>query len=221
MSKRVSTEEHVTPEKEGGPSSSKKARRETPEGKQKKGSKGKSNKISAAKEPEVKATGTSSTGEKFTFFFRSGSPFSQWHSAEFTVDGIKYNCAEQYMMHQKAVLFGDEKTGQMILDSESPGKQKSLGRKVKPFDPVLWSSKAQDIVAKGSYHKFTQNADMLEKLLATQGTTLVEASPRDRLYGIGMGAKNPLALDRKTWKGRNLLGEILTKVRQQIVDEQK
>ena len=71
------------------------------------------------------------------------------------------------------------------------------------------------------FTQFTQNEHLLTQLLATEGTTLVEASPRDRIWGIGLGAQNPLAQNRETWRGTNYLGEILTRVRQQIIDEKK
>ena len=159
--------------------------------------------------------------ERFTFFYSKTDPFSQFYPCHFEVEGIRYNCAEQYMMHQKALMFGDVAMAEAIMSTEVPLEQKRFGRKVTPFDPVRWGQACIQIVAKGNYAKFTQNPAFLEKLLATKGTTLVEASPRDRVWGIGMGAKNPLAQDRKNWRGRNQLGEVLTRVREQILGEHK
>lgn len=92
-------------------------------------------------------------GETFTFFFGKDSPFSQWHPAEFEVEGVTYNCAEQYMMHQKAVLFGDVAVAEKILKSSDPKEQKALGRKVSNFDPDTWNKESLKIVKDGSRAK--------------------------------------------------------------------
>ncbi|XP_067946360.1 riboflavin biosynthesis protein VVA0006-like [Watersipora subatra] len=155
--------------------------------------------------------------ERFTFFYKKDSPFSQFHSCQFTVAGVTYNCAEQYMMHQKAVMFGDTQMAKRILASSSPPQQKSFGRLVEKFDPEVWARQCREVVFNGNYAKFTQNKNLLTHLIATEGTTLVEASPRDKIWGIGMGANNPLAQNRATWKGRNYLGEALTQVRERIM----
>lgn len=157
------------------------------------------------------------TKEQFTFFWHG--PFSQWHGCTFTVDGVAYNCAEQYMMAQKATLFGDGDVHAKIMASMSPREQKALGRKVCHFDEHQWRCSARDIVYKGNWAKFTQNDDLKELLLASRGTTLVEASPFDTIWGIGLGAENPRAQDRKTWRGKNWLGEVLTRVREDILKD--
>eukprot|EP00118_Oscarella_pearsei_P025591 m.308427 g.308427 ORF g.308427 m.308427 type:complete len:170 (+) comp43976_c0_seq1:60-569(+) len=155
--------------------------------------------------------------EKFTFFWKSASPFSQWHPARFTVKDVEYNCAEQYMMHQKAVLFEDKETAAEVLKTEKPSEQKKLGRKVKRFDDCLWKKHRIDIVKSGSKAKFSQNKELKKLLLATVGTTLVEASPVDKIWGIGLAAADERAKNRGTWKGQNLLGQALTEVRNEIV----
>ena len=155
--------------------------------------------------------------EKFTFFWHG--PFSQWYRQDFVVEGVTYNCAEQYMMAAKAKLFEDDETLDKIMASTSPKEQKQLGREVKNFDKDKWDAVARDLVEKGNYAKFTQNNDLKKMLLETIGTTLVEASPYDKIWGIGMDDKNPLALNRNTWKGLNWLGEVLTRVRDRIVKE--
>ena len=96
---------------------------------------------------------TSDSGEKFTFFFGKDSPFSQWHPAQFKVDTITYNCAEQYMMHQKAVLFGDDAMATDILKTDDPKEQKGLGRKVSNFDPAKWNEECKTIVKTGNLAK--------------------------------------------------------------------
>ncbi|XP_038048620.1 N-glycosidase Npun_R5314-like [Patiria miniata] len=157
--------------------------------------------------------------EKYTFFYTTKSPFSQHHPSNFTVDGVNYVHAEQYMMHQKAVLFGDGPTADQILLETDPKAIKKLGRQVKDFDEQIWKENRSKIVKKGSYAKFSQNPDLKEQLLSTEGSILVEASPRDTIWGIGMGANNPKAKTKKTWRGSNLLGYILTEVRDQLIQE--
>lgn len=123
------------------------------------------------------------------------------------------------MMYCKAFLFQDTECAAKILQSPTPRQQKALGRQVRGFDPRVWELFREGIVATGSYAKFTQDADLRELLLATAGTTLVEATPHDRVWGIGLGQEDPRAKDRSRWRGRNLLGEILTRTREAIVWE--
>ena len=102
---------------------------------------------------KIASSGAGGSGEKFTFFFGKDSPFSQWHPARFEVDGVTYNCAEQYMMHQKAVLFGDEAMATKILKSDDPKEQKALGRKVSNFDQDKWKEECRKIVKAGNLAK--------------------------------------------------------------------
>jgi ribA/ribD-fused uncharacterized protein len=158
------------------------------------------------------------TDEKFTFFW--SGPFSNWYQpVTFTVDGVIYNCSEQYMMAEKARMFNDPETLSQIMAAGHPRDQKRLGRDVKDFDKSKWNSVARDIVFKGCYAKFTQNDHLKTKLLATVGTTLVEASPKDEIWGIGLREDDPRAQHRDTWCGSNWLGECLTKVRDHILSE--
>lgn len=156
--------------------------------------------------------------EQFTYFWHG--PFSQWARSAFTVDGVEYTCAEQYMMHQKALIFGDTEKAQEIMDAGfNPKKHKELGRQVRGFMKDKWDKVAKDVVYIGTHNKFTQNPDLLEQLKATKGTTLVEASPFDRIWGIGLAENDPRAKQRATWLGTNWLGEILTEVRIDIFQE--
>jgi len=147
---------------------------------------------------------------EFTYFWNE-APFSQWSHSKFTVNKITYNTAEQYMMAQKALFFGDKDTFKKIMEAKSPREQKALGRTVKGFDKGRWDANARSIVFTGNYYKFTQNPDMLEVLRKTAGTMLVEASPYDTIWGIGIDAKD--AKNGKPWKGTNWLGEVLTVLR--------
>ena len=153
----------------------------------------------------------------FTFFFTEASPFSQWFRCTFTVGANTFNCAEQYMMHGKALLFGDAETAVKILAADHPRQHKALGRKVKPFDDAVWKRERVQIVRTGNHAKFTQNPALLEQLLATAGTTLVEASPYDKIWGIGLAATDPRAQDPAQWRGQNLLGKILTELRDELL----
>jgi ribA/ribD-fused uncharacterized protein len=154
---------------------------------------------------------------RFTFFFTEASPFSQWYRCTFTASELTFNCAEQYMMHGKAVLFGDADVAAEILAAAHPKQQKALGRKVKNFDDAVWKRERLNIVMAGSRLKYTQNEALKSQLLATAGTELVEASPYDRIWGIGLSAKDPRAQDPATWRGQNLLGKILTKLRDDLL----
>lgn len=153
--------------------------------------------------------------EEFTFFW--DGPFSQWEPSHFLLDEVEYSCAEQYMMAEKARLFGDDQALEQILEAEDPRTQKRLGRLVEGFDADEWEQDQDNgrpycwnVVWRGTMAKFSQNPHLLEDLLATGGTTLVEASPHDRIWGIGLRAGDPRAGSREGWLGRNWLGEVLT-----------
>lgn len=147
----------------------------------------------------------------FEFFFRSRSPFSQWHRCKFS-DGVNTYCsAEQYMMYQKAMLFGDEEIAAKILASGDQKKIKALGRKVKGFDEKKWIKHREEIVYQGNLLKFS--GKLKKVLLDTGDAILVEASPYDKIWGIGMAATNRFATDPTKWKGLNLLGKALMRVR--------
>ncbi len=154
---------------------------------------------------------------RFTFFWQSGSPFSQWHPSEFVVEGKRFVCAEQYMMYGKAVLFGDLEVAQRILASKSPKTQKALGRKVQGFDEKLWRRERERIVYEGNHAKFTQDEALLKALLATAGTELVEASPTDRIWGVGLSQEDPRIQNPSQWRGENLLGKVLTRLREDLL----
>ena len=148
---------------------------------------------------------------EFVFFWR-GWP-SQWVKYPFEVEAIHYTCCEQYMMAEKARVFGDSETLGKILSQTSPKAQKALGRMVRGFDETTWASVCRGIVFAGNLAKFQQHTELSGKLLATGTRTLVEASPVDRIWGIGLAADDPRALDPKKWQGRNWLGIALMQVR--------
>jgi len=122
------------------------------------------------------------------------------------------------MMYHKALLFDDSDVATQILAATTPTAVKALGRQVKNFDDKIWKENRYRIVKDGNILKFTQHLDLQEKLLATKGKMLVEAAPRDRIWGIGYGAKNALA-NKERW-GLNLLGQVLVEIRDEMLDKQ-
>lgn len=139
----------------------------------------------------------------------------------FIVDGIEYQCAEQYMMAEKARTFGDEENLQKILSVNDPKKQKQWGRSVKDYDDQVWRQIRFDVVVKGNYAKFSQNEDLKKQLLATEDKIIVEASPYDTIWGIGLGKNDKRCLDENQWRGQNLLGKAIMKVRNMLREESK
>jgi ribA/ribD-fused uncharacterized protein len=156
--------------------------------------------------------------DKYIFFWNG--IYSQWTPSKFTIDGVTYNCCEQYMMAKKALLFNDVETYDKIMAADDPKIQKTLGRIVNGFVKEEWEAVCRDIVYEGNYAKFTQNAVMKSELLRTGDRELVEASPYDTIWGIGMHETDPNILDKSKWKGTNWLGEVIMKVRETIKKEQ-
>lgn len=152
----------------------------------------------------------------YTFFWKSHSPFSQWHPCSFVVKGVHFNCAEQYMMYRKALTFKDADIAAQVLSQFSPKIQKALGRKVRRFDADIWEQQREQVVYEGNLAKFDQNPHLRHALFETGDTQLVEASPVDCIWGIGLTADHPDACHPDKWRGQNLLGKILTRVRDDL-----
>lgn len=138
---------------------------------------------------------------------------SQWYDASFTVDSILYRTAEHFMMAEKARLFSDHGTVEKILESTSPREAKALGRNVENFDESVWIRHRVEIVVAGNLHKFSQNEKLKQFILASHNRVLVEASPFDRIWGIGLAADDPDVENPRAWRGLNLLGFSLMEVR--------
>ena len=143
--------------------------------------------------------------------------FSQWFPSDFEVDGIAYNCAEQYMMAEKARLFGDDEIRTKILANSDPKIIKALGREVKNFSVEKWAPASKEIVVKGNMHKFAQNIDLFQFLQSTGNNILVEASPYDTIWGIGIQESDDGILNPHNWKGYNQLGFALMEVRDALL----
>lgn len=158
-----------------------------------------------------------------TLLFYHG-PFSQWWYSPFEVDGITYNCTEQYMMAAKARLFGDNDVESMIMACDGPAhdqaeftrfprRQKELGRTVKGFVKEEWDLVARQLVRDGNVAKFTQDEELRVGLLSTSNYLLVEASPYDPIWGIKMDIDDDKSFNPANWRGTNWLGHVLTEVR--------
>jgi ribA/ribD-fused uncharacterized protein len=157
-----------------------------------------------------------SDGESFEYtFFWGHQPakdgritktcFSQW-----------YATAEHWMMAEKARLFGDAEVLAQILKTGDPREAKALGRKVSDFNDSVWNKNARSLVTEGNVAKFSQNEDLRNFLISTGDSVLVEASPYDRIWGIGLKSDDERAQHPKSWQGQNLLGFALMDVREQL-----
>lgn len=157
-------------------------------------------------------------------FFYTGK-FSQFYPSTFKgtiLDDEKeytFNCAEQYMMASKAKLFKDEITFEKIMKESEPRKIKSLGRKVKGFNEEKWNEHRLDIVSRGNYFKFSQDEQLKKALLDTGDRELVEASPSDTIWGVGLYENDDKILSPENWRGLNLLGKALVNAREKIKQE--
>merc|ERR1712183_177813 len=163
---------------------------------------------------------------KFTFFWKvdkANGFLSNWYPSNFTINDKKYSNAEQYMMEGKALVHAvgeyeeiNKNIATKIMKEPKPAKMKNLGRKVQGFDEKSWNEKGYKIVLEGCYQKFNQNPELKSKLISTGDSTLVEASPVDKKWGIGLAESDSDAKCPSKWKGENLLGKVLMEVRGQL-----
>lgn len=144
------------------------------------------------------------------------SCLSQWYEAAFELDGEEYKSAEHYMMAQKAYLFNDSITYRKILEATTPEQAKQLGRSVQGFKSDIWARESFDIVVRGNIGKFAQNPSLRNFLISTGEMVLVEASPVDSIWGIGLAANHDSAKIPAHWPGKNLLGFALMAVRENL-----
>ena len=154
------------------------------------------------------------TTDEYHFFWNG--PFSQHDIVFLKVNYEEYNCAEQYMMATKAKIFKDYGVLQEIMAVTDPRDHKKLGRQIKNFDSAIWDEHKEDVVYDGNLAKFTQNPAHHKALINTGSRLLVEASPYDGIWGIKMAINDPEIRNPKAWKGENLLGEILTALRDSL-----
>jgi len=162
---------------------------------------------------------------KFLFFWGhqpnedgsiSKTCFSQWWLSSFEVDNVTYKTAEHWMMAKKAELFKDHAVLEKILQAKSPAEAKKLGRQVMNYHENLWLAARFEIVKEGNNHKFSQNPELKTFLLNTKNRVLVEASPVDAIWGIGMAGDHKDVMNPEKWRGLNLLGFALMEVRDEL-----
>jgi ribA/ribD-fused uncharacterized protein len=144
------------------------------------------------------------------------SCLSQWWEAPFQVHGETFRTAEHWMMVKKADLFGDRELRARVLAAATPQEAKALGRQVSDFDEATWVGSREGYVVEGNWHKFSQHPALRDWLLSTGDQVLVEASPVDAIWGIGLDERHPDAPQPARWPGLNLLGFALMDVREQL-----
>ena len=159
--------------------------------------------------------------DKYLFFYATSEIYSNWHPAKFKYDNIVFSNSEQAMMYAKAKLMGDNDSIKKIKKTSDPYKVKRLGRSIKPWKEQLWISKRLSLVIDILYAKFSSNETLRNELLGTDDLYLVEASPSDKIWGVGLDESDPAIHNKKNWKGLNLLGEALMQVREKIKKEMK
>jgi ribA/ribD-fused uncharacterized protein len=168
--------------------------------------------LPAELDPSKIATPTKSG---YTFFWGRQSPLSNHYPCEFIINDTTYNCTEQYYMHQKASFARDFSIARDILASRDPVEQLKLGRRLvmQPDDKDKWLTSSNEVMARGLSAKFDQNPSLHDFLVATGDTELVEASPHDTYWGIGLSIRSPLITDKASWKGKNKLGNLMVHLR--------
>ncbi|GGS11401.1 hypothetical protein GCM10010252_58430 [Streptomyces aureoverticillatus] len=144
------------------------------------------------------------------------SCFSQWWPSPFTSDGVEYATAEHWMMAEKARLFGDADAERAVLSARTPAEAKRAGRLVRGFDEAVWARERFRVVVEGSVRKFSSDEALLAHLVGTGERVLVEASPVDPVWGVGLAADDPRIGDPAGWRGLNLLGFALMAARERL-----
>ena len=151
-----------------------------------------------------------------TAYFTNQSPLSNHYACDFYENGLQFKSSEQCFMYHKASLFKDEETAKKILEAESPEKAKALGKRIIGFNAQTWKEASSECMFKAMMAKFSSNPEIRSFLLQTQQTTLVEASPTDTVWGIGLPLQNPQCFSPEKWRGKNLAGKVLERVRQSL-----
>lgn len=141
---------------------------------------------------------------------------SNWYHSEFFINGFLFSTLEQYMMFEKARLFGDQVSMDKVLSSTDPAHNKEVGRSVQNYNETVWNGIRQIIVYEGLLEKFTQNGDLGRKLIQTGDAILAECAVKDKIWGIGLSMDDPNRFDLNAWQGQNLLGFTLMMVRDTI-----
>lgn len=154
--------------------------------------------------------------ETLVLFYGQSEFYSNWNKKGFTVKDIRFANGEQYLMYCKAMFFGDAETAAKILAEPDPKEVKKLGRAVKGYVDAQWAANRLRFMRRGLLEKARQNPEIKEQLLATGHRVLVEASPYDPIWGIGLSENDPRALEPAQWRGQNLLGQAWMWVRAEL-----
>jgi ribA/ribD-fused uncharacterized protein len=159
------------------------------------------------------AVNSENENEELVLFYSGKSYLSNFYSCRFTVEGVVFSSNEQFFHFKKAQLFNDKGAMKKILETNSPSEQKQIGRRVKNYKESEWSKQCYSFMKQGLHAKFSQNEDLKKKILSNPKARFVEASPRDKKWGIGINSTHRDATFPSKWKGSNLLGKALDEVR--------
>lgn len=168
------------------------------------------------KVPRTQKVAEAQESPLYHFFYTTKSEFSHFHPSVFTINGVKFSCGEQALMYAKAELFGDHEIKERIMATQIPSQIKALGRKVKNFDDKIWGENREEIAYKLNYAKFSQDPNMRKAMFDTGDKKFVEAASRDRIWGVGLSETDPLILDPANWRGTNILGLALDRVKSEL-----
>lgn len=141
---------------------------------------------------------------------------SNWYKSDFTVDGVKFSSAEQYIMYKKCLILGESVLASQILDIDDPAEQKRIARNTTNYSETLWGGRRQAVVMRGLYAKFSQNDELRQKLLDTGDAFLVECSWADRTWACGQDLSSREKAYMPRWRGKNILGFTLMEVRDML-----
>lgn len=154
--------------------------------------------------------------DNFVLFWQGDDIYSNFYPTKFKLYDKEFSSSEQCFMYSKAIQFGDYQTAEEILKITEPMECKNLGRKVKNYDENTWKNLREEKMYNACFAKFSQNMDLKKKILDTNDKILVEASPYDKIWGVGLKEDDPKILDPNNWKGLNLLGKVLMNVRKNL-----
>jgi ribA/ribD-fused uncharacterized protein len=154
--------------------------------------------------------------DKFVFFWQGGDIYSNFYQSNFYLYNKEFSSAEQCFMYSKAIHFQDFQIAKQILKTHEPMNCKNLGRKVKNYNEKEWNILREEKMFQACFAKFAQNEGLKEKLINTSNKILVEASPNDKIWGVGLREDDTEILNPYNWRGQNLLGKVLMKVREII-----
>lgn len=155
------------------------------------------------------------SNDKMVIFYGKASPLSNFHPAPITVDGILYNCTEQYFQHTKCKVYGDDKAASKVMESIDPAEQKKIGDRLQGDKRDTWLETAHEVMLKANMAKFSQHQALGDYLKSTNPKTLAEANPHDKFWGTGVHIGRRDAFTG--WNGHNYMGGTLMHVRQNLM----